>query len=424
MISEPMKHTSPEAPPGNFFCSNCHIMQFKIRILNAKLDELKAKYEASINRHTSNISKIARQNAKIDAKDVINWKTRCLHNVEHRIAAQNAALLKNCNEGIELEAVKQGVEKRFREKLEKQKIEVENALRKKVMEKKRQSQLNTSEIIHYEARLKKSYEENTELCYRWQRDTKLLEGIKFAAKEPRNFQRCLEEKLDALMKKFRNETKNSKTKVMTYVVNNFEAAMKVILSDEPNLYYLIKSNKDLAFEGNQEINKWDFKKFISKINFLLEKFYQKQEDELANNTSQIINRVEKMKQIMKRANDSNNILTMNEFMYRISRNMLKELKDMHDKFEILNKRINGMCQKIESKNDEQEELKKLIGEENKLIKACQKIDHEQQELELKLNRAELKYERLCRQIYINSKSDTILEGSSRENIPNLSNVEG
>ncbi|VBB29060.1 unnamed protein product [Acanthocheilonema viteae] len=330
------------------------------------------------------------------------------------------------------------MEKRLRQRLEKQKIEVENALREKLMEMERQYELNTSEIVRYKAMLKKSHEENTELCYRWQRAAKLLEGIKFATTESENFQQRLEEKLGVLVKKFRNEANNSKTKMMTYVVDNFEAAMKVILSDEPNLHYFMQSNKDLTMVGNNELNKWsqittenssekrkksvkeeqkvlsDFKKFISNIDSLLKTFYQKQETELANSTSQIIGRVEKIKQTIKRAGDLNDILDVNKFISRVPQNILEEVKDMSDKFKILNKRMNEMSLEIGLRNDEEEKWRELIAEENKVMEACRKIDHEQQELEFILNRAELKYDQLYRQIYLGS--NTVLEGSSRENI--------
>lgn len=80
--------------------------------------------------------------------------------------------------------------------------------------------------------------------------------MKFVATEPEDFQRRLEEKINALVKKFRNEANNSKTKMMTYAMSNFEAATKVILSDGPNLYDLIKSSKDLVLTTNGEISEW------------------------------------------------------------------------------------------------------------------------------------------------------------------------
>uniref|UniRef100_A0A0R3RPD1 Coiled-coil domain-containing protein 176 n=1 Tax=Elaeophora elaphi TaxID=1147741 RepID=A0A0R3RPD1_9BILA len=461
-----MKHTPRKVPSRNF-CFNCEVMQFRIKIVNAKLDELKARHEAYLNRHET-----ARQNAIANAEDTIDWEARYNHkrrlerklnqekkdaisqrnvllskiteyenekveleeqlqNVKRQIVAQNAALLKNCNEGIELEAVKQGVDVKFREELEQLKMEVKNSTRDQFMAMELQNDLYVSEISHNEAMLKKAHEENTELCYRWQKADKLLQDVKFAATKSTDFERCLEEKLDALVKKFRNEASNSEAKIMTYVVNNFEAAVKIILSDEPHPYHLLESSRDLALAGSEEINKLkiasekkddkkrkkqkekaftDFKQFISKIDSVLEKFYQKQEKQLANSTSQIIKRLEILKQertlqntekinLQKRAGESNNILNMQS----ISRTMQEELKHTSDKFEMLNQKIDGMYQKIESRDEEREELKELIEEENKLMKACERIGNEQQELEVKLNRAELTYDELSRQIRDGSK---------------------
>ncbi|VDK84718.1 unnamed protein product [Litomosoides sigmodontis] len=345
-----------------------------------------------------------------------------LNNVERRIATQNEELLKTRTEGVELELMKQDVEKRSKERLEKQKIEAENVMRKKIMEMKQRYELNYYEILRYEAMLKKSYEENTELGYRWQRAVKLLQGIKFTAKEPANFQRRLEEKLDVLMKKFRIEANNSKTEMMSYVMNSFEAAVKVILSDKPSLHSLIKSGKDLALIGNEKINKWsettesrdeerkkcvpkekqkalkEFKKFISKINSVLDKFYQIEEQQLANSVSEIINRIEKIEQTMKHVSDVGDII-MEEYTCRNFGNTLEELRNMSDIFEMLNKGIDGVYQEVASRNDEKEKLEEIIESLNKLMQTCQKINREQQELVLELNAVELNYNQLYGEMY-------------------------
>ncbi|EFO24442.1 hypothetical protein LOAG_04041 [Loa loa] len=109
--------------------------------------------------------------------------------------------------------------------------------------------------------------------------------------------------------------------------------------------------------------------------------------------------------------------------------------DMIGKFEMVRNRINGMCQKIGSRILDREELERLMEERNKLAETCKKIGYEQQEFEVKLIKAELKYGQLCRQIRISLKTallsagkfditirkeyesnDTILGGSSRGNI--------
>uniref|UniRef100_A0A1I7VK44 RING-type domain-containing protein n=1 Tax=Loa loa TaxID=7209 RepID=A0A1I7VK44_LOALO len=334
----PMKHAFHEDSAGNA-CSNCQIMQFKVEIRNAKLNELQAKRKERTDSHISNISKMdgdARKSAKMFARTtkMINWETRyvsylfiqrlfktfqrflspkstvwlpkllsmtalihspielsknlekkfkqleenmvsqksafeseikqCqnekdelkerLRNVERKILTLNLALQKNCNEGVELLAVKENVEKRFKEEHEKQKREMENAARKRLEEGKRQCHLKAVEIVQFERMLKKAHEENMELCYRFHRAVNSLQSVKFAAEEPANFQHHLEEKLSDLVKKFRNEANNSETKVMKYVLNYFEAAVEVILSDEPHLCYLIRSSTALALVRSEETN--------------------------------------------------------------------------------------------------------------------------------------------------------------------------
>ncbi|EFO24441.2 hypothetical protein LOAG_04040 [Loa loa] len=254
----PMKHAFHEDSAGNA-CSNCQIMQFKVEIRNAKLNELQAKRKERTDSHISNISKMdgdARKSAKMFARTtkMINWETRYLRNVERKILTLNLALQKNCNEGVELLAVKENVEKRFKEEHEKQKREMENAARKRLEEGKRQCHLKAVEIVQFERMLKKAHEENMELCYRFHRAVNSLQSVKFAAEEPANFQHHLEEKLSDLVKKFRNEANNSETKVMKYVLNYFEAAVEVILSDEPHLCYLIRSSTALALVRSEETN--------------------------------------------------------------------------------------------------------------------------------------------------------------------------
>ncbi|EJW83608.1 hypothetical protein WUBG_05480, partial [Wuchereria bancrofti] len=343
-----------------------------------------------------------------------------LHDVEHKIVDLNAALQKNCNEGVELLAVKQNVEKRFKEKLEKQKREVENAVRGRMEEIKRQCHLTALEIVQYELMLKKAHEENMELCYRFYKVDNSLQSVKFATEEPANFQSQLKEKLGALVKKFRNEANNSKKKMMMYVLNNFEAAVKVILSDEPHFCYLIKSGIALAFAGNEEINEkskitiansgrkeksdrkekkkalMDCNELTSQIYSLLE-FYQKRAENLTKNVWHITNRVGRIEQIMKRVGDSSNILTMNECTYSISQNM-RELEDMNKKFEILHKETSEMCQKIRSEIWNSKELEKLMVEGNRLVEICKRIAYKQQELGIKQVNAELKYGQLRKQI--------------------------
>ncbi|VDO27190.1 unnamed protein product [Brugia timori] len=425
-LIQPMKRTFREKSARNS-CSNCQIMQFKIEILNAKLDELQVKHKGCTNSHISNNSKITVGNAKKSIKmfarttDVINWKAQCvsylvnslsrpviyspkftifdesyicqlyplidlsiffnsekikqaqrmltsllkrnlkkefkqlredalsqestfqseieqyqnekdklreqLYDVEHKIIDLNAALQKNCNEGVELLAVKQNVEKRFKEKLEKQKTEVENATKERMEKIERQCHLTALEIVQYELMLKKAHEENMELYYRFYKTDNSLQSVKFSAAEPANFQRQLKEKLGTLVKKFRNEASNSKKKMMMYVLNNFEAAVKVILSDQPHFCYLIKSGITLAFAGNEEINEGskitiahssrkksgrkekkktltDCKELTSKIHSLLE-FYQKRTEKLTNSVWHITNCMGRMEQIMVMLTKSN-----------------------------------------------------------------------------------------------------------------------
>lgn len=430
-----MKRTFREKSARNS-CSNCQIMQFKIQILNAKLDELQVKHKGCTNSHISNNSKITVGNAKKSIKmfarttDVINWKAQCrnlkkefkqlredalsqestfqseieqyqnekdklreqLYDVEHKIIDLNAALQKNCNEGVELLAVKQ-------EKLEKQKTEVENATKERMEKIERQCHLTALEIVQYELMLKKAHEENMELYYRFYKTDNSLQSVKFSAAEPANFQRQLKEKLGTLVKKFRNEASNSKKKMMMYVLNNFEAAVKVILSDQPHFCYLIKSGITLAFAGNEEINEGskitiahssrkksgrkekkktltDCKELTSKIHSLLE-FYQKRTEKLTNSVWHITNCMGRMEQIMKRVGDSNNILTMDECTHSISRNM-QELEDMKSKFEILHKGTSEMCQKIRSEICNGKELEKLMVEGNRLVEICKRIAYKQQ----------------------------------------------
>ncbi|KAK6101886.1 hypothetical protein QQG55_6315 [Brugia pahangi] len=324
-----------------------------------------------------------------------------LHDVEHKIIDLNAALQKNCNEGVELLAVKQNVEKRFKEKLEKQKTEVENATKGRMEKIERQCHLTALEIVQYELMLKKAHEENMELYYRFYKIDNSLQSVKFSVAEPANFQRQLKEKLGTLVKKFRNEANNSKKKMMMYVLNNFEAAVKVILSDQPHFCYLIKSGITLAFAGNEEINEGDCKELTSKIYSLLE-FYQKRTEKLTNSVWHITNCMGRMEQIMKRVGDSNNILTMDECTHSISRNM-RELEDMKSKFEILHKGTNEMCQKIRSEICNGKELEKLMVEGNRLVEICKRIAYKQQELRVKQVNAELKYGQLHKQILAGSK---------------------
>uniref|UniRef100_A0A1I8EHL2 Piezo-type mechanosensitive ion channel component n=1 Tax=Wuchereria bancrofti TaxID=6293 RepID=A0A1I8EHL2_WUCBA len=265
-LIQPMKRIFRERSARNS-CSNCQIMQFKIEILNAKVGNAKRSikvFARTTDRSLEKEFKQLREDAlsqesafQSEIEQYQNEKDKLgeqLHDVEHKIVDLNAALQKNCNEGVELLAVKQNVEKRFKEKLEKQKREVENAVRGRMEEIKRQCHLTALEIVQYELMLKKAHEENMELCYRFYKVDNSLQSVKFATEEPANFQSQLKEKLGALVKKFRNEANNSKKKMMMYVLNNFEAAVKVILSDEPHFCYLIKSGIALAFAGNEEIN--------------------------------------------------------------------------------------------------------------------------------------------------------------------------
>lgn len=144
---------------------------------------------------------------------------------------------------------------------------MENASRERLIEIKRQNHLKALEIVQFELLLKKAHEENMELCYRFHKVVSSLQTMKFAAAESANFQSRLEEKLGALVKGFRNEANDSKTKMMTCLLNNFEAAVEVILSNEPHLHYLINSSMALAFARSEEIKKKVFFIFFSRLSF-------------------------------------------------------------------------------------------------------------------------------------------------------------
>ncbi|OZC05621.1 hypothetical protein X798_07405, partial [Onchocerca flexuosa] len=125
--------------------------------------------------------------------------------------------------------------------------------------------------------------------------------MKVGKMEPKEFNRWLEKKLNSIMEKYRVEAKNSDLAWMgeeniQYALDGFEAAIKIIIDDDPHLGSL--AERLLVFmEAKNKGEEEDFKAEMgAEIQLILENFHMKQVEKFSENVCRIMKHLENAEQ--------------------------------------------------------------------------------------------------------------------------------
>ncbi|VDK83340.1 unnamed protein product [Onchocerca ochengi] len=329
-------------------CPNCQVMRSEVLILSTKEDDTKQE-KSSSSTETDN-----------EDEETNKWKTRCEKLREKIKVLQEASVeqirafeLKaeqNINErDVLLAKLTEAQEKvsTLGDLLEKQKeknVQLSNAIQNMQLkatdelEKQKQKQIRTSEanltmteqlyrssqikVKQLETMLAKAHNDNMELRRRLELATGDVKDVKVGKMEPKEFNRWLEKKLSSIMEKFRVEAKNSDLAWMgeeniQFALDGFEAAIKIIIDDDPHLgslaerllVFMEAKNKEEQEPGeppHSNVDKescsgakvsMDFKAEMSaEIQLILENFHMKQAEKLSENVCRIMKHLENAEQ--------------------------------------------------------------------------------------------------------------------------------
>ncbi|VDP15536.1 unnamed protein product [Onchocerca flexuosa] len=179
-----------------------------------------------------------------------------------------------------------------------------------------------------------------------------VKDMKVGKMEPKEFNRWLEKKLNSIMEKYRVEAKNSDLAWMgeeniQYALDGFEAAIKIIIDDDPHLGSLAErllvfmeaknkgeeeshSNADKESDSNGFF--WyDFKAEMgAEIQLILENFHMKQVEKFSENVCRIMKHLENAEQ-------------------KIDNNVVRRMDDLGDLLVVIDSKLNDlqMIEKID-----------------------------------------------------------------------------
>ncbi|EJW75898.1 hypothetical protein WUBG_13193, partial [Wuchereria bancrofti] len=308
----------------------------------------------------------------------------------------------------ELKAIIQNLRRKAAEDLEKQKMELLQSIDESLAAAEQVYCASQAKVAHLETLVEKMYADNAGLREHLNSAISDLRNARAGAMDSKEFYRLLKKHLIKIVEKFKLEAENPELAWMGeenihYAVDEFEMAIKIILSDDPHLAPLaerfmvflearnaesdmqatsLEGNLQHGYSGLIQNSLMDFKSEMnSEIHFVLQKFNNNQTKELCEVVWKIISRLDTTEQkldngIVKRVDHMMDILTtINSKHYDLDK-VNKETEDINVKLETLFEAFDDFRHDIKVIKEEREDkLEKAKTEQLKLKTTCAYVDY-------------------------------------------------
>uniref|UniRef100_A0AAF5PIU3 Uncharacterized protein n=1 Tax=Wuchereria bancrofti TaxID=6293 RepID=A0AAF5PIU3_WUCBA len=202
----------------------------------------------------------------------------------------------------ELKAIIQNLRRKAAEDLEKQKMELLQSIDESLAAAEQVYCASQAKVAHLETLVEKMYADNAGLREHLNSAISDLRNARAGAMDSKEFYRLLKKHLIKIVEKFKLEAENPELAWMGeenihYAVDEFEMAIKIILSDDPHLAPL--AERFMVFlEARNAESDMDFKSEMnSEIHFVLQKFNNNQTKELCEVVWKIISRLDTTEQL-------------------------------------------------------------------------------------------------------------------------------
>nr|CRZ22039.1 Bm8097 [Brugia malayi] len=202
----------------------------------------------------------------------------------------------------ELKAIIQNLRRKAAEDLEKQKMELLQSINESLAAAEHMYCASQAKVAYLETLTEKMYADNAGLRERLSSALSDLRIARAGAIDSKEFYRLLKKRLITIVEKFKLKAENPQLTWMGeenihYAVDEFEMAIKIILSDDPHLAPL--AERFMVFlEARNAESDMDFKSEMnSETHFVLQKFNNNQTKELCKVVWSIISRLDATEQL-------------------------------------------------------------------------------------------------------------------------------